>query len=268
MGILKDMKKLYPDIMRQRDKFRKVPLQNYLRLADLEINNDSQSRLKFLRQFYAFVFTSGIIQDIGIQWVQQSLTVKELKSQIEENIMEKDRRTYRWYNGKLAYDNKKIREYFKDESMIEKVQRYQPDHVSKGYDLSKYEDELKNAQLKLQPKTDMLKDCVIDLRQQNYCKQISDAEFDAAIKIMSIYSNNTIKAIQESIPSNIKGYINYIQNIKSQNLSTDDTRRYDRIVKAINEIDNNSLLSYSRILKEAIKAIENNTDIDINTFKV
>ena len=35
--------------------------------------------------------------------------------------MEKDRRTYRWYNGKLAYDNKKIREYFKDESMIEKV---------------------------------------------------------------------------------------------------------------------------------------------------
>lgn len=267
MGILKDMKKLYPDLMKQSDKFRKIPLQNYLRLPDVENNVDSQRRLKFLRQFYAFVFTSGLIQNVAIQWVQTSLTVKELKEQIDENIPDEEKRTYRWYNGKIAYDNKKIRDYFQDEGMIEKVQRYAPDHSSKGYDLSKYETELKNAQAKLQPKSVVLKDCVLDLKQSNYCKIIGDAEFEAVLQLIRLYSERSIKLIQESIPTNIKGYLNYIQSVQAQNLSDEDNKRYNRLTKTLEQADINSLPGFSLILKSTVDSVESDVGIDMSTFK-
>lgn len=264
------MKKVYPDLMKQTDKFRKTPEQAYLRLPDLNNNEDSQRRLEFLRKFFAFQFTSGIIQDVQVKWIQCTQTVKELQEQLEDGIPEDKKHTYRWYNGKIAYDHKKLRQYFSDQSMIEKVQRYLPNSTKNSYSLDVYESELKQAQGSLQPKTMILRNNVIDLKQEKNNRLLSDVEFNALVEVIKPYSLAAINKIQSSIPDDVKAYINYICFTNNAQLKDIDKERYDILKDMLSGNNLNEIPDFCDILnikKSQAPASELELEIDLDTFK-
>lgn len=268
LSIIKDMKKVYPDLMKSIDKFRKTPEQNYLRLPDLENNEVSQRRLNFLRRFFAFQFTSGIMQNIAIQWVQCTLTVKDLQEQIEFNLPDDQKHPYRWYNGKIAYDHKKLREYFQDQSMIEKVSRYLPDSFKNEYDLALYEQELTRAQESFQPRAMILNDIMLDLQTQKQNRVLSDNEFDAVVETIKPYSKAVMKKIQDSIPDNVKAYLLYLCQGQNTQLNDTDRKRYEVIKKVIQGEQETGIQDYSDMLQiQEAQLTDDDFDIDLSTFQ-
>lgn len=220
------MKKAYPDLMRQPSKFKKQPGNLYIRLPDIENDEENRARLDFLRRLYAFMFTQGIIQNVQIAWVQSNGTVKDVKNTLEENVELQEIKPYTWYNGKIAYDNKKIKKFFKDANMVENVAKYRQNNTKHQYSLNAYIKELEEAQQSMHPKATILRGCLIDLKTASKETDLSDIEFTAALETIKPYSQAAIKLAQESIPDRVKGYLNHICQANDGQLSEKDRERY------------------------------------------
>lgn len=251
--------------MNQSDKFKKIPDSNYVRLPNLEYDETSKERLLFLRKFIAFVFTSGIIQEVQIRYIQFNGTLEELKNDIDSEQDVQEHKTLHWYRGKMAYDNKRLRNFFTDSDMVEKVARFMPDNSKQPYSLSQYFDELQNAQRKFQPKQMILSQQVIDLRTKKVEKDIQDNEFDAVISVLKPYSRVIIEKVGESIPDKVKAYLNYLCLTSNTLLSEKDLERYEILRKVVSGDDIEDTMFYSDILNSSQE--DTDFEIDLDTFK-
>lgn len=268
MSIVKDMKQVYPDLMSQIDKFKQVPTSGYLRLPDIQGNQTSKDRLEFLRRLFTFVFTSGIVQSVTIKYIQSPGTLGDVVEDIERDYYEEDHRQMQYYRGKMQYDNKKLRTYFKSQDMVERVQRFEPYNTRKPYDLEAYKKELDVAIQDFKPKDSLLENCLIDLQTDKSKGQVQDIEFDTLLKLLEPYSKNVVDNIGKSIPDRIKGYVQYICNGNKGSLQELDSKRYDKLKDLLLSDDVPEEYGFSHLLNKVQNTDDDMSfEIDMSTYK-
>lgn len=263
MSIIKDLKKTYPDLMNSTTKFKKNPGQVYLRLPDIENNETSKQRLTLLRKIFAFMLTSGLLSDISINYITTSLTIEGLKDYLE-NEKDFDEKPVGFYTGKIGYDIKKVRKVFPDDKMIENIARFDPDNSKRPYDMSVYADNLDAAIFKFSPRTSSLTRTPLSLVTEGVCREISDEEFKAYIKVMKMYSKIAVEVMNNSIPDNIKGYVKYLGQTRESVLTAKDRNRLKVLDDIMTGKDAENLATFGSILSE----IKNNQEDQIDISNV
>lgn len=269
MSIVKDMKQVYPDLMSQIDKFKQVPTSGYLRLPDIQGNQTSKERLEFLRRMFTFVFTSGIIQNVTIKYIQSPGTLGDVVEDIEQDYYEEDCRQMQYYRGKMQYDNKKLRTYFRDQDMVERVQRFEPYNTRKPYDLDIYKKELDTAIQDFKTNDSLIDNCIIDLQSDSVRGSVQDKEFDTFLKLLRPYSKRAVDNVNNSIPDKLKGYIQYLCNGNKGSLSDIDNKRYNMLKSLLLDDEIPKECDFNILLREDQDNDEQNLDfeIDMSTYK-
>ena len=199
--ILRYTRFVYQSFAKERGKYKLASLN---RLSGKPL---SDREIEFLRRYIEFVAESVVSDTTRVYLNAVEDRPSEIVARYNSDKDEWKRITAKQMTNHIYYDTQKLLKLFPDD-MLTKV-------LSKKGNLDIYEAMLENAIDQKLGKSPMHQACVLKL-PTNVCEERpSEDEIDRFFQLYLPYTKKIIKVVEDDIPVNVVGYMNYLLGKKT-----------------------------------------------------
>jgi hypothetical protein len=182
--------------------------------------NLDKRRIEFLKKYVSLLLDTKIISDTTKLYLFGTGSLRMIILSYNRNLPENEQINFNTAQSKVNYDKRKLESFFPDD-MLSKVIFY------KDANIGQYEKQLALALSKYAMKNKLMDNLALKLPPNLLNDTLSDQQFDEIFRDIAPYCKNQMKYIQENLPSEGVGYINYLMS--QQGLQGVDKKRFERL---------------------------------------
>lgn len=201
------------DLMDKEGNLYPTPRARILRL------NLDKEKIKFLLDYISFLMNTKVVCDVTKMYLLQTGSLPEIVREYNAGMPEEKQINSNTAQSKVYYDKNKLEKLF-EQDMIQKL-------LHQNCDTTPYDKLLALAINRYTRKNKLLGNLVLKLPQNLFNETLSDQEFNEVFGIIAPYCKKQITFIQENLPTEGVGYINYLMS--AQELKGVDKERFERL---------------------------------------
>lgn len=218
--ILSDAKEFYPDFFNRGHK----DVQSACEL--LKYKNELEKRLEYIYRVYKFLLNEEKMNKVTVEWIKNNKSIEETARLLGIGFNNA--------KSQVTYCNKIVKEYLSldNTNMLRFV--IMSENISKGH-WQMLNDSLDKL-IYDKSKKHMSNMLLVNLSNKEYCKQVSDDDFNVLLSLLEPYftSVRSIKQQRINEMAEAVGYFNYIMT-PGVRLSEKDIQRREKIMKFIDK---------------------------------
>lgn len=195
-------------------------------VGNIKRRNLDTKHIDFLKKYIHFVMNSKVVSDTTKVYIRSAgSSVAGVFKTYNMGMPEPEQVNIKTAQAKIDYDRKKLLKYF-PEDMLAKVIYYGT------ADMKDYEKRLNLAISQYGSKNKLLDNLLLKIPKAAIQDTLSDEEFNDFISIIAPYSRRHMQYIENNLPINAAGYINYL--LSTPNLAGEQLAR-QKILKELLE---------------------------------